>query len=311
MVRGNIMYEKEFGLTRRPFPATPDRAFYYPAGTHESALAELVRALAEDEGFALLTGAPGLGKTLLVHLLLERLGERTVSAFLTNSHFADRSALFQAVLFDLSLPYAEGGEQVLRLRLTDQLLQNCGAGRRTVLLVDEAHHLGVDLLEELRLLGNLEAGAGKALQVILVAQEEFLELLALPELAAVNQRLATRVQLTALGLEEGVDYLLHHLRMAGGQPDALFEESALKILARGSRGIPRLLNQTAHQALTLAYQAELGKVDAEAALEALSRLGLEAEEFEEEEPAPTLPLDSEETNNGESACRLFETPGTV
>src|SRR5262249_42332499 len=134
------MYEKDFGLRRRPFPATPDRALYYPATTHETALAELERAIAENEGLTLLTGEPGTGKTLLAHCLLERLGPEVASAFLINSHVTGRSALFQAILFDLSLPYEVGSEQVLRLRLTDFLMKNCAAGRRAVLLADEAQH---------------------------------------------------------------------------------------------------------------------------------------------------------------------------
>jgi general secretion pathway protein A len=309
------MYEKDFGLLRRPFPATPDRALYYPAGTHEAARADLVRAIAEDEGFALLTGAPGTGKTLLVHLLLEQWHQNAVTAFLTNSHLADRSAFFQAVLYDLELPYEEGSEQVLRLRLTDYLLQNCGAGRRAILLIDEAQHLSDDLLEEVRLLGNLEAGSGKALQAILVAQQDVLAKLAKPELASVSQRLATRVQLEALGLEESVDYLSHQVRMAGGRPEQLFEESALHMLARGSRGIPRVLNQAAHHALTLACQAEMTQVDTEAALEALSRLGLEAEqpEADPEELLPTLSLGIDDNqgdgDKNDSSCRLFESSG--
>jgi general secretion pathway protein A len=220
--RGDGMYATDFGLCRRPFPATPDRAFYYPATSHETALASLAHAVAEDDGFALLSGAPGTGKTLLCHCLLERLGD-VASAFVTNSHFADRSSLLQAILYDFSLPYEDGGEQVLRLRLTDHLLKNCAAGHRAVLLVDEAQHLSPDLLEELRLLGNLEAGKGKAFQVILIAQEGLLQTLARPELTACHQRLAIKAKLEPLGLEEGIDYLLHHVRVAGGKPDGIFD----------------------------------------------------------------------------------------
>jgi type II secretory pathway predicted ATPase ExeA len=267
------MYEKEFGLWRRPFPPTPDRACYYPATSHENALADLLRAIGEDEALALLTGAPGTGKTLLTHCLLQRLPQVT-SALLTHSHFADRDSLLQAILFDFSLPF-EGGEQILRLRLTDFLLKNCTDGRRAVLVIDEAHHLRPDLLEELRLLSNLQAGAATAFQILLVAQDSLLDLLTRPELTVFNQRLAVRLRLEPLSFEEAVDYVVHHVRIAGGRPEALFDESALEILARGSRGIPRLLNQSAHQALMLTHQADMSRVDAEAALEALSCLGLD------------------------------------
>jgi general secretion pathway protein A len=315
------MYEKDFGLQRRPFPATPDHACYYPATSHEAALNLLLRALQDDQGFALLTGAPGTGKTLLCHCLLDRLGPDTVSAFLTNSHFPDRLSLFQAILFEFALPYEQGGEQVLRLRLTDYLLKNCEAGKRTILLIDEAQHFSEDLLEELRLLGNLESGERKAFQAILVGQENLLITLGMPEMAACNQRMAVRPRLEPLGVEESVDYLLHHVRLAGGRPENIWEDPAPEILARGTLGIPRLLNQAAHQALLLAHEAEMSRVDSEAALEALAILGLEkntplAEEVGAEalvgddESSPVIGLREDENDVAEesesSPYRLFD-----
>src|SRR5579872_1308208 len=142
------MYESHFGLRQRPFPATPDHTCYYPATSHERALARLLRGLQDGEGLLLLTGAPGTGKTLLCHCLLDRLGAGTATAYLTNSHLGDRASLLQAILFDLALPYQGRGEQEMRLALTDHLLQGYTAGRRTALLIDEAQHLGPDLLEE-------------------------------------------------------------------------------------------------------------------------------------------------------------------
>lgn len=272
------MYATHFGLRERPFRATPDPACYYPATSHEQTLARLLQALADDEGMLLLTGEPGTGKTLLGHCLLERLGPGVVSAFLTNSHLGDRAALLQAVLYDLGLPYAGRGEQELRLALTDFLLQTYAAGKRAVLVVDEAQHLSPELLEELRLLANLEARRARAVQVLLAAQPALLETLQRPELTALAQRLAVRARLAALGLEEAVDYLLHQLRASGGRPEAVVTEEALEILARAGRGVPRLLNQAAHQALTLAFAAGAAVVDAEAALEAVAFLGLTVEE---------------------------------
>ena len=276
------MYETRFGLKCRPFPATPDDAFYYPATGHEATLATLAKAVRDEEGLALLCGAPGTGKTLLGHCFSERLANEAVCAFLPNSHLADRSALFQALLFDLKLSYEDGSEQVLRLRVTDYLLETSAAGKRSVLLIDEAHHLSLDLLEELRLLGNLEAGGKKAIQVILLAQPALLEKLACPELTSMRQRLTAQVQLEPLGVDESVDYLLHHLRHAGGRPEQIIDEAGLEVLARGTKGVPRLLNQAGHQALTLAAAAEASMVDAEAALEALAALGLDPQEHSAE-----------------------------
>ncbi len=266
-----------FGLHRRPFPATPDVGCYYPATSHEAALARLLRGLADGEGLLLVTGAPGVGKTLLCHCLLDRLAAGSNTAFLTNSHIRDRAGLLQAILFDLSLPYEGRSEQEMRLALTEHLLTNLSHNRSTILLVDEAQHLSADLLEELRLLGNVEARHGKGLQVILLGQAQLAERLQARELAALRQRLVVRLELEPLPLQEAADYLLHHLRVAGGRPEAVVDDEALEVLARGSRGVPRLLNQAANQAFALAAEAGAGQVDAEAALEALVLLGLEAE----------------------------------
>jgi type II secretory pathway predicted ATPase ExeA len=293
------MYETHFGLRRRPFRAPPDSGCYYPATGHEHALARLERALGDGEGLALLTGGPGAGKTLLCHCLLERLGPDVSSAFLTNSHFGSRAGLLQAILYDLSLPYEGRGEQELRLTLTDFLLRHYAEGRGTVLVVDEAQHLTPDLLEELRLLGNLEARHGPALQVVLAAQPALLDTLRLPELASLGQRLAVRPALEPLSVEEAADYLLHHLRLAGARPQEVMAAEALELLARATHGVPRLLNQAAHQALALAAAAGAAVVDAEAALEALTFLGLDVPEpaVEEGDSAdgagqgdPTIPL---------------------
>jgi type II secretory pathway predicted ATPase ExeA len=300
-----FMLEQRFGLRRRPFPATPDSALYYPATAHEAVLASFVRALHDDQGLLLLTGEPGTGKTLLGQVLLERMGGDTHNAFITNSHLPDRAALLQAILFDMGLPYADGAEQVLRLRLTELVLQNCAAGKRTIVVVDEAHHLSADLLEELRLLGNLEAGQDKAFQAVCLAQPVIAETLKHPMLSAWKQRLGLNTHLEPLSVEEACDYLKHHLRMAGGKPDKVIDDSALEALARGTQGIPRLLNQAAHQALSLADAGEMDRVDAEAALEALAVLGLQVDETGEqlsdddeiestdEESAPAVRLPTE------------------
>lgn len=280
------MYESHFGLRQRPFRPAPDGSCYYPATSHEAALARLRQGIADDEGLLILTGPPGSGKTLLCHCLLERQGPQTASAFLTNSHVGDRRGLLQAILYDLGQPYEGRGEQELRLALTDFLLKNYAEGRQTLAIVDEAQHLSAELLEELRLLSNLHARHGTAVHVLLVGQPGLLETLARPELAALRQRLATRAALEPLTVQEAADYLLHQVRAAGGRPEHVFTEESLEVLARGGQGLPRLLNQAAHQALTLAAAAGAVAVDAEAALEALAALGLEGEKPAAEDDAP-------------------------
>jgi type II secretory pathway predicted ATPase ExeA len=274
------MYETHFGLRQRPFRPTPDSSCYYPATGHERVLQRLLRALADGEGLVLLTGAPGLGKTLLCHCLLERLGSDVTSAFLTHGRFGSRAGLLQALLYDLSQPHEGRNEQEARLALTDYLLKSFTAGKKVALVIDEAHHLGGDLLEELRLLGNLEARQGKAVQLVLAAQPTLLTTIARPDLACLSQRLAVRAAVEPMNVQESADYLLHQVRVAGGRPEEVIGQESLELLAQGTHGVPRLLNQAAHEALTLAASAGVRPVDAEAALEALALLGLEVPESE-------------------------------
>jgi type II secretory pathway predicted ATPase ExeA len=283
------MYASQFGLRRRPFRATPDNESYYPATTHERALTQLLGGLQEETGLLLLTGAPGTGKTLLCHRLLDQVDAETNGIFLTNSHFSGRCGLLQAILYDLSLPYQGLGEQELRLALTDHLLQEFAAGKRAVVVIDEAQHLNADLLEELRLLGNLETPQGKAVQVVLVSLPPIGETLRQPELASFNQRLSVRALLEPLDVHEAVDYVVHQLRLAGGRREDIISDEALELLARGTQGIPRVLNQATHQALQLAAAAETALVDAEAALEALNLLGLDGEPAAEEVSSDLVP----------------------
>jgi type II secretory pathway predicted ATPase ExeA len=297
------MTDAPFGLNRRAFPASPDLGCYYPATGHERALEQLLGGLHDGEGALLLVGAPGTGKTLLCHALIDRLGDEAEAAFLTHTRLHDRAGLLQALLFDLGLPHRGRGEQEMRLELVDHLLKRYAAGKRTVLVLDEAQHLSADLLEELRLLGNLEGRAGAAVPVVLVGQTELLATLGRPELASLRQRIAVRAVLAPLEVEEAADYLLHHVRAAGGQAEALLSTEALQLLARGTGGVPRLLNQAGHLALRLAAGAGAEAVDAEAAVEALAALGLEAEPAGGAEEAAPLAEEAGED------VRLFAAPG--
>jgi type II secretory pathway predicted ATPase ExeA len=269
------MYETHFGLTSRPFRPTPDTAFYYPSTTHEHALASLRRGLDDDEGILLVAGDLGSGKTLLAWRLLEELEESYRSVLLTNSYFANRGDLQQAILFDLGLPYQNVSEQTARLMVMQACLEHFRNGGKTLIVIDEAHHLSPVLLEELRLLSNLEGKDGKAVQVLLVALPEIEKTLERQALSALRQRIMTRVTLDTFSPDESVDYLRHQIRIAGGDPDKLFGEDVLDILTHASNGIPRLLNQSAHLAFTLSKENGIDHVDAEAAIEAITQLGLD------------------------------------
>jgi len=283
------MSDTRFGLRRRPFRPTPDTDAYFPAATHETALHQLRRALDDDDGITLLTGEPGTGKTLVARKLLEDLDESVRVVLLTNSHVSRKGDLLQAILFDLGMPYQGLTEQVARLAVTESCLDFYREGGKTLVVVDEAHHLAADVLEELRLLSNLEGKDGKAVQVLLLALPVIEETLDKSALAALRQRLTTRARLEPLDAEESAEYLRHQVEAAGGNPEKLFGEDVLDILAHAGRGVPRILNQAAHAAFVLADDAGQSQVDAEAAVEAITRLGLDPAA-----EAETLATDAEE-----------------
>jgi len=268
------MYIAHFGLSQRPFSPTADTANYYPATTHELALARLRQALALEEGLAVLTAESGMGKTLIAHRLLDQLDADRLALFVTNTHFGSPAGLFQTLLFDLGQPYEGRSEHELRLLVTEQLLQSYQEGRPALLVIDEAHHLSPVLLEELRMLGNLETREGKVLQTVLAGLPLLAESLARPINAAVKQRLRVQVELQPLDQHESADYIAHLARAVSKQPAKLFTDEAIELLARSCRGVPRLLNQAADLSLQLAASAEMQCVDAEPVLEALEQLGL-------------------------------------
>jgi type II secretory pathway predicted ATPase ExeA len=289
------MYDTRFGLRRRPFRPTPDTDAYFPAATHEAALRQLRDAVDNDDGVMLLTGPPGTGKTLVARLLLEGLDETIRCVLLTNSHVSRNGDLLQAILFDLGLPYQGLTEQVARLAVTESCLEFYRQGGKTLIVVDEAHLLHPDVLDELRLLSNLEGKDGKAVQVLLVALPSIERALDMPGLVQLRQRLTVRAKIEPLDIAESAAYLRHQVQTAGGNPDRLFGEDVLDILTHAANGIPRILNQAAHAAFALAHEAETNCVDAEAAVEAVTRLGLDpAAEAEtlatEEEPVRLVPV---------------------
>jgi type II secretory pathway predicted ATPase ExeA len=273
-----------FGLTRRPFRPTPDTDAYFPAPAHEAALTALGRAYEARDGWALVDGEPGTGKTIVVRKFLDGLEPAVAPVFLPSSRFLRPADLYQAILFDHGAEYHGLSEQELRLRVTDHLLGRVSAGEPTVLVLDEAQGLGPDVLEELRLLGNIETRSAKAAFIVLAAQVALRERLATPDLAAFGQRIAVRCKIEPLGREDSGRFLLHQLEFAGGRAGLITDE-ALNLITEHGRGVPRVLNQAAALAFQLAASAEAEAVDTEAAWEALVHLGLAAAELGAE-PVP-------------------------
>lgn len=278
------MWHLRFGLRSRPFSLTAAGELL-PAALRAAQLELLEEALKAREGFGLLLGAPGLGKTFLLRRLAERLNGPFHLAWLPHARLPSLAALHQSLLFDFRQPYAEKAEQELRLAAIEQILGQAQAGRATLLVVDDAHHLEPEHLEELRLLGNLEGEDGKCLVSLLAGQAPLEAKLAGGELASLAQQIAVRVQLQPLAPEEAASFVQAQLLAAGGEPEKLLETEALELLIQLSQGVPRVLNGLCRTAFRLAADAETRCVDIEAALAAAEEFGFSLDEQEAEEPA--------------------------
>ena len=263
-----------FGMDRPPFRPAVDAAAYFPAASHEAALAALAAAFARREPIVLIDGPSGAGKSLVVRKWLDDLLPDVPRVFLPNTHAQRPADLLQAILFDLGKPYQGLSEQELRLAVTAQLLDAAAGGFPTVAVIDEAQNLGAGALEELRLLGNLETRQGAVAFAALAAQPVLRELLHQPACALLSDRIGVRCSIEPLTVEESAAFLRHQVRAAGGEPAKVLDESAIGLLTLACAGIPRVLNRAAGLAFELCAQAEAAVVDVEAVLESLSRLGI-------------------------------------
>ena len=253
VLTGAPMYLGAFGLTEAPFSTTPDQRFLYLSDRHRDALAHLLYGVAERGGFVQLTGEVGTGKTTLCRYLLEHLPVHVDIALILNPTLS-RLELLASICDELRVAYPAGSTSLKALvdALYAHLLDAHARGRRTVVIVDEAQHLSVEVLEQLRLLTNLETGKAKLLQIILIGQPELLELMRRTDLRQVAQRVAARYHLTPLTERETRAYVAHRLSMAG-QPMVIFDDAALRTVHQETGGVPRLINVLCDRALLGAY----------------------------------------------------------
>jgi general secretion pathway protein A len=246
------LYTEFFGLNEKPFSITPDPRYLYLSRRHADALAHLIYGISESGGFIQLTGEVGTGKTTLIRTLLQQLPEKAEIALILNPQLSPREFL-RTICDELGTPPPEDGSaRAVIARLNAHLLKAHAEGRRIVLIVDEAQTLGPELLEQVRLLTNLETATQKLLQIILIGQPELREVLQRAEMRQIAQRVTGRYHLEPLGKAETEAYVKHRLRVAGC-PSPIFTAPALKELYRQSSGIPRLINVVADRALLAAY----------------------------------------------------------
>ena len=260
------MYAKFFGLKQQPFSIAPDPRYLFMSERHREALAHLLYGLKGGGGFVLLTGEIGAGKTTVCRCFLEQVPQRCNVAYIFNPKLTVPE-LLQTVCDEFRIPLppaAEGAPRTVKEYidpLNEFLLRTHAVGQTNVLIIDEAQNLSADVLEQLRLLTNLETAERKLLQIILIGQPELREMLARPELEQLAQRVIARYHLGALDEAETAHYVQHRLGVAGGSGASPFDAAALKRIHQLSRGVPRRVNLLCDRALLGGYatgQARIG-----------------------------------------------------
>jgi general secretion pathway protein A len=250
------MYNAFFGFTQNPFNMSPDPSFLFRSPQHEEALASLMYGVQSRKGFIALTGEVGTGKTTMLECLRDFLSAQQIAfASLFNSRLTVEQ-FFEFLAYDLDLRCNRLSKTEVLLSLNNMLLERAGAGRTTVLIVDEAHNLEWDVLEEIRLLGNLENRRGKLLQIILAGQQELDRKLEAPEFRQLKQRIALRCTLRGFNAEESAAYINSRLLRAGLKNQTIVNQRLLDEIHFRAQGIPRLINAVCDNLLLTAFAME-------------------------------------------------------
>jgi general secretion pathway protein A len=288
------MYEQFFGLERHPFNMTPDPGVLFLTAQHREALAGLTYAILGRKGFVVLTGDAGTGKTTLLTRVLQHLpAQRIRSSVILNSTLSPAEFLEMAML-DFGLTDIPQSKAQRIFKLQQFLLSGYAAGQISALVVDEAHKLSPEVLEEIRLLGNFENAHDKLIQILLIGQNELTDVLNREDLRQFKQRIAVRLRLDALSKEDVAQYIQHRWTKAGGRQPSPFAPDVVDRIGACSRGIPRLINVICDNALMLAFAMSQATVTLEHLLEA-------ARDLDMTEPKP----------QPKAAEALIEAPATL
>jgi len=276
------MYEEYYGFAEKPFSLTPDPKFLYKSEPHSNALELLQYAVRRREGFVVITGDIGTGKTTLCRALLEEIDKKTFTALVLNP-FLSEEDLLKLILQDFGVVSREDvkrgrlanvSKQELIETIYDFLLSLLPLRASAVLLIDEAQNLPIPVLEQIRLLSNLETDKDKLLQIVLVGQLNLNALLKAPEMRQLDQRVSIRYQLRPLTRDEAANYVSHRLMVAGGPASVTFDSKALDMMHRRTQGIPRLINLVCDRALLAAYTGRTNRISADLVYQAAESLEL-------------------------------------
>lgn len=255
------MYEEFYGLTEKPFSIQPDPSFLYWGRGHRLAYAMLEYGVVNQAGISVVTGEVGCGKTTLIHRLLDQLSDTHTIALLSNIQ-AGRGDLLSWVLMGFGEPYSGKTHVEMFAQLQSFFIREYAKGKRVVLIIDEAQNLSADMLEELRMLSNINAGKDQLLQLILVGQPQLKDLLSRPDMLQLAQRIGSDFHLTPLTREEVHAYIETRLSIAGARRNILTPD-AMDLIAEHSRGVPRVINTIADTALVYAFSAQDETVSAD------------------------------------------------
>ena len=276
------MYEQYFGFVQPPFALTPDPRFLYRSESHEEAITQLLQAIKRKEGFIVLSGDIGTGKTTICRAVLEQLEPNTFASLVFHP-FVSVEELLREVLLDFGVipreavragKLAGASKHSLIRALHEFLLSLVPLNGSAVLIIDEAQHLTRQVLEEVRIISNLETNQSKLLQIVLVGDLHLLEALAETDLRQLDQRVSLRAKLTPLNRDELEAYIAHRLWVARGSSSVAFEPSALDLAHRITSGIPRVINLLCDRALMIAAQMHVNRVTSPIIAEAATNLGL-------------------------------------
>jgi general secretion pathway protein A len=288
------MYEDFFGLRERPFDLAPNPRFLYLAQSHQEALSHLRYGLTTPRGFTLLLGEAGTGKTTLVEAVLAELEPDAVQCVLLTNPTLTRGEFLEFLAREFSLGGTSASSKTILLEeLRRHLEARHEAGRLTALVLDEAQSLPYELLEEVRLLSNMEASSAKLLNVVLAGQPELADRLNEPSLRQLKQRVSLRCELGPLNLVDTAAYIAGRIRIAGGNPVHTFSREAVVEIHAGSHGVPRTINVICDNALIGGYAAQARPVPRSVVVEVmrdfdLRRNGNGVEDAPGDEPAPSL-----------------------
>jgi general secretion pathway protein A len=303
------MYKQFFGLTRNPFEISPDPFFYHPTPRHNEALANLHYGVGRRKGFIVITGEVGTGKTLLVRCLLSELRKNNIAFAYVFNPLLPVVEFFQYIMADFGLPYAGRTKTEMLLDLNRFLIQRHARGLVTALVVDEAQALRAELLEEIRLLTNLETSQQKLLQIVLMGQPELEMVLDSPELRQLKQRVALRCQLQPLDEMQTRAYILSRLERAGAAADApIFSDEALSKIFEYSHGIPRIVNNLCENTMVNAFSREERPVTADTVTDVATDFRLISPALPEDGP---LTIAAREENNESLLRSLFRVLRTM